>query len=72
MQPANERECKDVFSTDGDLGELALKEANVRLKAVIVPHLDGEEVVAILLGLLARGVLSEERFGYLLKVVERV
>ena len=37
-----------------------------------MPHLDGEEVVAILLGLLARGVLSEECFGYLLGVAERV
>jgi len=69
---ANERECRDVFTAVGDLGELALDEANVRLEAVILPHLDGEEVVAILLGLLTRGVLSEERFNYLLEVVKKV
>ena len=37
-----------------------------------MPHLDREEVVAILLDFLARGVLSEEHFGYLVEVMERV
>ena len=36
-----------------------------------LPHSDSE-MVAILLGLPARGVLSEERFSYLLEVVERM
>ena len=43
----------------------------MRLEAATLPHLDGEEVIVILIGLLARDVLSEERFGYLFKVVER-
>jgi len=51
--------------------ELALKEADVKLENVTLLHLDGEEVVAIPLGFLARSVLSEERFNYLLEVVER-
>ena len=50
MRPANERECKDVFIAVGDLGELTLKEVDVRLEAVTLPHLDGEEVIVVLLG----------------------
>ena len=37
-----------------------------------MPHLYGEEMIIVLLGFLARGILSEERLGYLHKIVERV
>jgi len=59
LQPADKRECRDVFTAVRDHGELALEEANVRLEAITLSHLDGEEVVTILLGHLATGVLSE-------------
>ena len=36
-----------------------------------MPHLDGQEVMAILLGLLARDVMGKEHFGYLFEVIER-
>ena len=49
---------------------MALKEADVRLEAVILPYLDREKVMIVLLGLMARGLLSEKRFGYFLKVAE--
>jgi len=55
-----------------NFGSLALEVTNVGLKAVTLPHFDSEKVVVILLDLLARGVLSEEHFGYLLEVVERM
>jgi len=44
----------------------------LRLEAIVLPHLDGKEVVNILLGFSTRDVLSEECFGYILKVMERV
>ena len=34
MQSADECECKDVLTTAGDLGELALKVADVRFKVI--------------------------------------
>ena len=49
-----------------------MEAVDIRLEAVILPHLDGEEVMAVFLGILARGILSEERFDYLLEVTERV
>jgi len=62
----------DIFTAVKDLSELALEEADARLEAVILPHLDGEEVMIVLLGLQARGVLSEERFGYLIEIAKRM
>jgi len=35
-----------------------------------LPHFDGEKVMVVSLSLPTRGILSEERFGYLLEVVE--
>jgi len=35
-----------------------------------LPHLDGKEVVVVLLGLSTGGVWSEEHLDYLLKVAE--
>ena len=37
-----------------------------------MPHLNGEEMMVVILTLLAGGVLSEEHLGYLLEIVERV
>jgi len=61
----------DIFTAVKDLSELALEEADARLEAVILPHLDREEVMVILLGILVRGVLSEKRFSYLFKVAKK-
>ena len=36
LQPADERECRDIFTAVGNLGELILEVADVRLKAVIL------------------------------------
>ena len=72
LQPVDERECRYVFTTVGDLGELALEEVDVRLEVVALSHLNIKKVVAILLGFSARGILSEKYFGYLLEVVERM
>ena len=71
LQPADECESRDNFVTVRDLGELALEEADVRLEIVTLPHLDGEEVMIVLLDLLLRDKLSEEHFGYLLEVAQR-
>jgi len=46
LQLADECECRDVLTTVGDLGELALKEAGVRFEAVALPHLDEKEMTS--------------------------
>jgi len=46
-----------------------LKVANVYLEAIRAPHLDGEEVIVVLLELLIGRVLSEEQFREILKVM---
>jgi len=71
LQPANERECRDVLTAVKDFDEFALEETDVRIKVVTLPHLNGKEVMVVLLDPLARDVLSEEHFGDLLEVVER-
>jgi len=71
LQPVDECEHRYIFITIRDFSKLALKE-DVGFEAVFLPHLDGEEVMAIFLGLLARGVLGKKRFCHLCKVVERV
>jgi len=63
LQSADERECRYLLTTVGDLSELVLKE-DVRLEAFSRPHPDGEEVVTTL-GFLASGVLCEEGLGHL-------
>ena len=72
LQPAGERECRDVLTAVGDLDQLALEVTDVGFEVVALPHLDGEKMVVVLLDPLMRGVLSEERFDYLLEVVERM
>ena len=72
LQPADECECRDILTIVGNFDQLALEVTYVGLEAVALSHFDSEEVVVILFGLLARGVLSEERFGYLLEVVEKM
>ena len=71
LQPVDERESRDIFTVVRDLGELILKEVDIRVEAVALPHLDREEVMVVPLGLLARGILSEEHFSYFLKVADR-
>ena len=51
---------QSILITVGNFGKLALKVADVRLETVTLPHLDGEEVIVVLLGLPTRSVLSEE------------
>ena len=61
----------DTFSPQ--LGTLAnLKVTDVRLDAVTLPYFNGQEVVVVPLDFSARGVLSEEYFGYLFEVVGSV
>jgi len=55
-----------------NFGQLAFLVTNVRLDVVTLSHFDDEKVVVVLLGLMARDVLSEEHIGYLLEVVERM
>jgi len=50
LQPADERKCRDIFTVVGNIGELILKAADVRLEVVAVSHFDGKNMV-ILLGL---------------------
>ena len=58
------------MSAETSSPQLALEVTDVGFEAVALPHFDGEKVVIILLGLLARG--SEEHFSYLLKVMKRM
>ena len=48
LQPADERECRDIFTVIGNFGELVLKVADVRVEAAILSYFDGEEVVILL------------------------
>ena len=72
LQPTDECERRDLFTTIRDFGKLALKEVDVGFEAVFLPHLNGEEVMAILLDILVRGVSGKKCFSHLYKVVERV
>jgi len=72
LQFADERKCRDVFTAVGNLGELVMEVADVRLEAVTLSHFDGEEVVVILLGLPAGCILGEEHPCFLLEIVERM
>ena len=56
----------------GDFGQLALEVTDVRLEVFALLHFNVEEEIIVLVSLLARGVLSEELFGYLLEVVKRM
>ena len=72
LQSTDECERRDFFIIIRDFAKLGLKEVDVGFGTVSLPHLDGDKVMAILLGLLARGVLSKKYFGYLRKLVEEV
>ena len=72
LQLADECERRDIFTTVGNLCELVLEVADVRLEVVTEFYFDSEEVVVVLLVLLAEGILGEKRLGYLLKVVEQI
>ena len=60
LQPTDECERRDLFTAIRDFDKWALKEVDVRFEAVSLPHLDREEMMVILLGLLARGVLCKK------------
>ena len=68
LQVTDEHECRNVLTAVGDFDELALKEADVGLEDITLPHLNGEEMMDIFLGLLVRGILSEKHLGYLLEI----
>ena len=72
LQLADERECRDVLTTAGDLGELALEEADVGFEVVTLPHLDNKKPVVVSLKLSPRCVLREEGFSHLLENMERM
>jgi len=72
LQPVNECECRDILTAVGDLSQLVLQVADVGFEAISLPHHDIEKVVIVPLTLLARCVLGEERFGYLLEVAKRM
>jgi len=59
LQPADECECRDIFTAIWDLGQLALEVADVRFEAVALPHLDGEKMMVVPLSFLMRCVLGE-------------
>ena len=54
LLPADECECRDVLTTVRDLGQLALKIADVRFEVVALPHFDSEKMVIVPLSLPAR------------------
>jgi len=60
LQSANDRECRYLLTIVGDYGELVLKEVDVRLEVVSLPHPDGEKVVTTPLGFLVSGILCEK------------
>ena len=72
LQPADERECRDVLIAIGDHGQLALKVANVRFKVVTLSYLDSEKVAVVSLSLPAKCVLGKEHFRHLIESVERM
>ena len=72
LMPADEREYKDVLTAVRDLGQLALKIADVGFEAIILPHLEGENMMVVPLSLPARCILGEECFRHHLEVVERM
>ena len=69
LHSANKCEYRDILTVVENFGQLALQVTDVGLEAVALPHFDGE-VVIVPLGFQARDVLSEERLGYFLEVVE--
>jgi len=72
LQSADERESRYIFTAVEYFDKLVLEVADVRLEAVTLPYLDREEVVVVLLSLPARSILSDERLGYLLEILERM
>ena len=56
LAATDEREYGDVLIEIGDLGQLALKVANVRFEVVALLHLDGEEMVIFPLSLSERRI----------------
>ena len=52
------------------LGQLILKVANIYLETIGGPHLNGEEVMVILLELLTKKVLSEKQLGEISEAVD--
>jgi len=67
----NERGRSIIVTTIMNHGHLVLEITYVAFEYLSWLHLDGEEVVVVLLKLLPRGVLVEESVINLLEVLER-
>jgi len=72
LQPADECEYRDILTTVENFDQLALRVADIGFEVVNLSHFDSENVVVVLLDLPARGILGDERFGYLFEVVKRM
>ena len=70
LQTADEWSAETSSPQFGSLASWLWKKLTYDLRLSLC-HLDGEEVIVVLLGLLAKDVLSEKRLGYLLEIVER-
>jgi len=70
MQPADKCESKNILVAVVYFAQLTMEIVNVRLETVGGSHLDREDVVVVLLELLA-GVLREEQLGEILEFVYR-
>ena len=71
LQSSNECGCSDIITTVINQYHLALKITDVPLKGLSLLHLDGEEVVVIILKLISRDILVEEGVDDLFKTPER-
>ena len=70
-QPVDECESGNIFNAVVYFDRLTLKEVDVRLETAGESHLDGKEVVIVLLELLTGKVLREEQLGEILEVADR-
>ena len=70
MQPADECEIGCVLAAIVNFGQLILKIVDIRLETVGGSHLDGEEVMVILLEFLTGGISSEKQLDEASEVVD--
>jgi len=68
LQPIDKHEFRDVLTIVRDFGKLELEEVDIWFEANNLSHPDGEKMIVVLLDLLTRIILSEERFGYLFEL----
>ena len=70
-QPVDECESGNIFNAVVYFDRLTLKEVDVRLETAGESHLDGKEVVIVLLELLTGRVLRGKQLGEILGVVDQ-